>query len=194
MQDVIPIIADLILQGYLGLFIACFLINLLPFGPSNMVMAGIASLLLPDISWILIGIIVALSAVFAKLIHYGIVRSSRTVLSEERVSKLDWEKNRVEKWGAFALFFAAASPFPDDPIIVYVALTKYSIVKLSLSYYAGKVIVTLAGAFLGYVVGGLFDSVPLIIASIALTVMITLYLFFKERNPEDLPEESVVIE
>ena len=194
MQDFIPIITDLILQGYLGLFIACFLINMLPFGPSNMVMAGIASLLLPEVSWIAIGIIVALSATIAKLIHYGIIRSSRAVLSEKSLSKLDWERNRVKKWGAFALFFAAASPFPDDPIIVYVALTKYNIIKLTLSYYSGKVIVTLAGAFLGYIVGGLFDSLPLIIGSIALTLIITVYLFKREREPSDTIVEPTLME
>ncbi|MHA1909477.1 MAG: hypothetical protein ACW98Y_19420 [Candidatus Thorarchaeota archaeon] len=185
MQGIEQIFTDLVTMGYLGVFIACFLINMLPFGPSNMVMAGIAALALPSLSWIAIGVIVAFSAVLAKLIHYWIVRSSRIVLSENTISKLDGEKQRVEKWGALALFLAAASPFPDDPIIVYVALTKYSIIKLSLSYYLGKVAVTLAGAFLGYIVGGLFDSLPLVIGSIALTLIITAYLFLRESKDED---------
>ena len=190
MQNIAQIFTDLVLQGYLGLFIACFLINMLPFGPSNMVMAGIAALLLPALSWIAIGVIVAFAATLAKLVHYWIVRGSRKVMSDKNLSKLDREKQRVAKWGAFALFFAAASPFPDDPIIVYVALTKYNVLKLSISYYSGKVAVTLAGAFLGYIVGDLFDSLPLIIGSIALTLIITLYLFTREAESTGSNTES----
>jgi membrane protein YqaA with SNARE-associated domain len=185
MQGLEQIFTDIVTWGYIGVFVACFLINMLPFGPSNMVMAGIAALALPSLSWFVIGVIVAFSAVLAKLIHYWIVRSSRMVLSEENLSKLDCEKQRVEKWGALALFFAAASPFPDDPIIVYVALTKYSVLKLSLSYYIGKVAVTLAGAFLGYIVGGLFDSVFLVVGSIVLTLIITAWLFTRETGIKD---------
>lgn len=185
MQGIEQFFIDVVTLGYLGVFIACFLINMLPFGPSNMVMAGIAALALPTLSWVVIGVIVAISATLAKLIHYWIIRGSRMVLSEENLSKLDGEKRRVEKWGAFALFLAAGSPFPDDPIIVYVALTKYSIVKLCLSYFTGKVIVTLAGAFLGYIVGGLFDSILLVIGSIVLTLLITAYLFLRESKSDE---------
>jgi len=192
MQGLEQIFTDIVTWGYLGVFVACFLINMLPFGPSNMVMAGIAALALPALSWVIIGIIVALSAVLAKLIHYWIVRSSRLVLSEESISKLDREKERVEKWGALALFFAAASPFPDDPIIVYVALTKYNIIKLCLSYFTGKVVVTLAGAFLGYIVGGLFDSLFMVIGSIILTLVITAYLFTRETSAEKNQTSSVI--
>ncbi|MHA2426113.1 MAG: VTT domain-containing protein [Candidatus Thorarchaeota archaeon] len=185
MQGIEQIFTDIVTWGYIGVFVACFLINLLPFGPSNMVMAGIAALALHTLSWIIIGVIVAFSAVLAKLIHYWIVRGSRMVLSENSLAKLDREKQRVEKWGALALFFAAASPFPDDPIIVYVALTKYNILKLTLSYFTGKVIVTLAGAFLGYIVGGLFDSLPLVIGSVALTLIITAYLFLRTDDSKE---------
>ncbi len=186
MQDIAQLITELILQGYLGLFIACFLINMVPFGPSNMVLAGIASLLLPAMGWVPIGIIVALAATSAKAVHYYILRSSRLILSEESLARLDAEKRRVEKWGALALFFAAASPFPDDPIIVYVALTKYNAAKAFLSYYSGKVIVTLAGALIGGIIGDIFEPLPLIIASIALTVIITVYLFTHEKGDDEL--------
>ncbi|MFW9907285.1 MAG: YqaA family protein [Candidatus Thorarchaeota archaeon] len=186
MQDLAQIITDLILQGYAGLFIACFAINMLPFlSPSNMVLAGVASLLLPSMNWVIIGLIVAVASTLAKVIHYYVVRGSRTVLSKERLDRLDAEKQRVEKWGALALFIAAASPVPDDPLIVYVGLTKYNVVKLVVSYFIGKAVVTLAGAFIGYAVGGYFESVPIIIASIALTALITGILFKRRTEAED---------
>ena len=166
MQDIFQFITEMISQGYVGLFIICFAINMIPFlSPSNMVLAGAAVLTLSILGpvglteAVLIGIIVAITATLAKLIHFYVVRGSRVILSEERLNSLDSEKQRVEKWGALALFIAAASPVPDDPLIVYVGLTKYSTVKFLISYFTGKVAVTIAGAVIalfGLALGGGF--------------------------------------
>jgi membrane protein YqaA with SNARE-associated domain len=177
-------ITDL-LGGHLGLLIACFLINMLPFGPSNMVLAGIAALILPHLDFISIGVIVAAAATSAKFMHYWTVRGSRQIMSDERLSSLEKERERVEKWGALALFLAAASPFPDDPIIVYVGLTKYNVVKFLVSYFIGKVAVTLAGAYIGHEIGSYFEPLPVVIGSIALTLIITYYLVRKRSNNDD---------
>ncbi len=190
MQDIAQFLTDLIIQGYIGLFIACFIINMLPFGPSNMVLAGIAQLLLPFMNFVEIGIIVALAATSAKIVHYYLVRSSRLILSDENIAKLDREHRRVEKWGPLAMFFSAGSPFPDDPIIVYVAFTKYNVVKAFSAYFFGKVLVTIAGAFIGGAFSDLFESVPLIIGSIALTLLITIYLFTRESDRSELTTRS----
>lgn len=190
MQDVLQFITDLILTGHLGLFVACFLVNLIPWiSPSNMVLAGLAALLLPFMSWVEIGIIVALSATLSKVILYYTMRGSRKVLSDNQLRSLQYEKERVDKWGSIALALAAGSPFPDDPIVIYVGLAKYNFTKFVLSYFVGKVIVTLAGAFTGYIVGALFESVPIIIGSIALTAIIT-GLIFKRRTEIEEHQKS----
>jgi len=150
-----------------------------------MVLAGAAMLLLPSFNPIIVGIIVAISATTAKLIHFFVVRGSRVVLSDERLASLDSEKQRVEKWGAIALFIAAASPVPDDPLIVYVGLTKYNSVKFTVSYFIGKVIVTILGALIGYSVGSYFESMPIVLASIALTALITGFLFKRKTEGEE---------
>ncbi len=186
MQGLTDFIIDFILQGYLGLFIVCFIFNMIPIaGPSNMVLAGFAMVFLPGANWIIVGIVVAISATLSKLIHYYTVRGSRLVMSEERLALLDRERDRVNKWGAFALFIAAASPVPDDPLIIYVGFTKYSVVKLTLSYFAGKVAVTLAGAFIGEILGPIFESAPIMMGSIALTLIITVILFRPKRDSSD---------
>jgi len=193
MQDIILFISEMISQGqgYFGLLLICFLINMIPFlSPSNMVLAGAAMLLLPSFNPIIVGIIVAISATTAKLIHFFVVRGSRVVLSDERLASLDSEKQRVEKWGAIALFIAAASPVPDDPLIVYVGLTKYGLtkynsVKFTVSYFIGKVIVTILGALIGYSVGSYFESMPIVLASIALTALITGFLFKRKTEGEE---------
>ena len=196
MQDIFSFITEMISQGYVGLFIICFAINMIPFlSPSNMVLAGAAVLTfsilgpvgIPEA--ILIGLIVAITATLAKLIHFYVVRGSRVILSEERLKSLDSEKQRVEKWGALALFIAAASPVPDDPLIVYVGLTKYSTVKFLVSYFTGKVAVTIAGAIialLGLALGGgFFESMPIVVASIALTAIITGILFKRKTEGQE---------
>jgi membrane protein YqaA with SNARE-associated domain len=186
----------MISQGYVGLFIICFAINMIPFlSPSNMVLAGAAVLTFSILGpvglteAILIGIIVAITATMAKLIHFYIVRGSRLILSEERLRSLDSEKQRVEKWGALALFIAAASPVPDDPLIVYVGLTKYNPVKFLISYFTGKVVVTIAGAVIalfGLTLGGsFFESMPIVVASIALTAIITGILFKRKTEGKE---------
>jgi len=182
MQDLYVAIAELIAQGHLGLFIACLAINLIPFiSPSNMVLAGIAALLLPYMSWLEIGIIVALSATLSKLILYYGVRGSRVAMTESMLEKIEYERERVDRWGAIALILSAGSPVPDDPIVIYTGLTRYNVAKFVVAYYLGKVAVTLAGAFLGYTVGALFESIPLVIASIALTAILT-GIIFKRRT------------
>jgi len=195
MQDIFTFITDMILSGYFGLFIICFIINMIPFlSPSNMVLAGAAMLLLPGFNPILVGVIVAIAATSAKLIHFFVVRGSRLVLSEERLQSLDAEKTRVEKWGALAVFIAAASPVPDDPLIVYVGLTKYNTVKFTISYFIGKVAVTIAGALIGYSVGGFFESMPIVLASIALTALITGFLFKRKTEGEESDDLQDILE
>lgn len=196
MQTIFEFITEMISQGYVGLFIICFAINMIPFlSPSNMVLAGAAVLTFSILGpvgiteAVLIGIIVAITATLAKLIHFYVVRGSRVILSEERLKSLDSEKARVEKWGALALFIAAASPVPDDPLIVYVGLTKYSTVKFLISYFAGKVAVTIAGAIIalfGLALGGsFFESMPIVVASIALTAIITGILFKRKTEGQE---------
>ncbi|MFW9913303.1 MAG: hypothetical protein ACFFEU_12580, partial [Candidatus Thorarchaeota archaeon] len=136
MQD---IVIDLILQGYLGLFVVCLAINLIPFiSPSNMVLAAVAYLVMFPGERILseaiiiaaqIGIVVALAATVSKVILYYAMRGSRVVLSESMLAKIDLERERVEKWGAIALLVSAGSPVPDDPIVIYCGLTEYSVPK-----------------------------------------------------------------
>jgi len=195
MQDIITFISNMMLDGYFGLFIICFLINMIPFlSPSNMVLAGAAMLLLPTFNPILVGVVIAISATAAKLIHFFIVRGSRMILSEERLKSLDSEEQRVKKWGAFALFIAAASPVPDDPLIVYVGLAKYSTWKFIVSYFIGKVAVTILGALIGYGVGGFFESMPIVLASIALTALITGFMFKRKTEGEESDKLQDILE
>jgi uncharacterized membrane protein YdjX (TVP38/TMEM64 family) len=72
-----------------------------------------------------------------------------------------------------------------DPLIVYVGLTKYSTIKFLTSYFVGKVAVTILGALIGYSVGSYFESMPIVLASIALTALITGFLFKRKTEGEE---------
>jgi len=200
MQD---IVIDLILQGYLGLFIVCLAINLIPFiSPSNMVLAAVAYLFMFPGERILteaiiiaaqIGVVVALAATVSKVILYYVMRGSRVVLSESMLAKIDLERERVQKWGALALLLSAGSPVPDDPIVIYCGLTQYSVPKFFASYYIGKVAVTIPGALIASAVSSLFGSMPSVIGSIALTAII-LGIIFKRQSDDDSVEKERVVE
>ncbi|MFX0107684.1 MAG: VTT domain-containing protein [Candidatus Hodarchaeota archaeon] len=191
MQDIVQILTSLILEGYVGLFIACFIINMIPFiSPSNMVLAGSAMILLfPGVFSIelaiQIGIVVALSATLSKLVLYWMMRGSRIVLSESMLEKVEYEKARVQKWGAIALFVSAGSPVPDDPIVIYCGLTQYGIPKFLLSYSLGKVAVTIPGALIASAVSALFGDWPTILGSIALTAIILGIIFKRKTETEE---------
>ncbi|MHA1936049.1 MAG: DedA family protein [Candidatus Thorarchaeota archaeon] len=187
MQDIFQFMINMISEGYIGLFIICFIINMIPFfSPSNMVLAGVAAIALGAIiPWPVVGFIVAVAATIAKLIHYYVVRGSRVVLSSERRQAIDRERARVEKWGALALLIAAASPVPDDPLIVYVGLTRYSVPKFLVSYFVGKVAITLAGALIGSQISNLLEPMPIVLASLVLTVVIIGVLFKRKTEGEE---------
>jgi len=190
MQDVVQIVIDLILQGYVGLFIACFIVNMIPFiSPSNMVLAGLAMILLypgPLDLWVAVqvGVVVALSASASKLVLYSTMRGSRAVFSENMLARIEYERERVKKWGAIALFISAASPVPDDPIVIYCGLTEYNIPRFLTSYSLGKVAVTIPGALIASAVSSFFGSAPSILGSIALTAII-LGIIFRKKTEDD---------
>ncbi len=153
-----------------------------------MVLAGLGSLLLPWMHWVSVGLIVALAATLSSFTYYLLIRGSRVALSDKQIERLDSERRRMEKWGSLALFIAAASPVPDDPLIIYAGFIEHPIPAYLISFFSGKVLVTLAGALIGYTVGGLFASLPIAIGSIALTALLTGYLF-KWRTKSEEPDQ-----
>lgn len=102
-------------------------------------------------------------------------------LSERNQARLDVEARKVRRWAFLLLYLAAATPIPDEPVVIPLGLMKYSPTKFFLSYLLGKITITVAGAFLGYWVENNFSSwlspEAMIAISIALTVVITIIMF-----------------
>jgi membrane protein YqaA with SNARE-associated domain len=164
----------------LGILVTSFVLNIIPFmGPSNMLIASNAALLV-NADPFTIGFLVALGSALAKSIHYGITFFVSGFLSEERRKNLDATGLKLKRWAFLALFIVAASPLPDEPVVVPLGLLKYNPIKFFIPYFIGKLSITVVGAYLGKVGQQLLapwiSQEILMVASIILTIIVTLVL------------------
>jgi membrane protein DedA with SNARE-associated domain len=166
----------LVTYGYLGVLLVSLAVNLLPFSsPSNMILAGAVTFLFPSMNPLPVGLAVAVAASIAKAAHYY-VASYLGAKAGNKAERLGSYGRRLGRWGALAAFVAAATPIPDDPVVIPLAIARYSPVKFFLAYFAGKVLVSVAGAYLGrqsaITFQGLFPSNEYIIATAVASVLI----------------------
>jgi membrane protein DedA with SNARE-associated domain len=166
-------------------FLVAFGLNLIPFlGPSNLLIASTAAIGLVNAdatALITIAFLIALAAALAKGIHYMITFFVSGHLSEKNRARLDVEAGKVRRWAFLLLYLAAATPIPDEPVVIPLGLMKYSPAKFFLSYFLGKITITVAGVFLGSWAESNFASwlspEAMIVLSIALTIIITVIMF-----------------
>ena len=166
-------------------FLVAFGLNLIPFfGPSNLLIASTAAIGMVNAdttALLTIALLIALAAALAKGIHYMITFFVSGHLSEKNRTKLDVKAGKVKRWAFLLLYLAAATPIPDEPVVIPLGLMKYSPAKFFLSYFLGKITITIAGVFLGGFVethfSGLLSPIEMVAISIALTVIITVILF-----------------
>lgn len=170
---------DLLIE-LLTILLTSFALNLIPFAsPSNLLIAYNAALL-GTADPISIGFLVAIGAAIAKFIHYIVTFFISGHIGEQRRKRLDAVAPRLRRWGFVALFIVAATPIPDEPVVIPLGLLKYNPAKFFLAYFAGKLSITVAGAYLGRLGEDLLASVisqeAIIIVSIVLTIAITVML------------------
>ena len=172
------------------IFGTSFGFNLIPFaGPSNLLIASTAAIGLGStdpITMVIIGVLIALAAAFAKGIHYMVTFFVSGRLSQKRQARLHTDANKVKRWAFGLLFIAASTPVPDEPIVIPLGLMKYSPVKFFSAYFLGKLAITVAGVFLGGWAGNFIEKwlgldstttfILSIIVSIVLTIAITVII------------------
>jgi membrane protein DedA with SNARE-associated domain len=164
----------------LTILLTSFALNLIPFAsPSNLFIASNAALL-STADPISIGFLVAFGAATAKFVHYIITFFVGTHIGEHRRKRLDAVAPRLRRWGFVALFAVAATPLPDEPVVIPLGLLKYNPAKFYIAYFTGKLSITIAGAYLGRLGQNLLTPVisqeALMILSIILTIAITIIL------------------
>jgi membrane protein DedA with SNARE-associated domain len=166
-------------------FAVAFGLNLIPFfGPSNLLIASTAAIGMVNAdatALIIVAFLIALAAALAKGIHYMITFFVSGHLGEKNRKKLDMEAVRIKRWAFVLLYIAAATPIPDEPVVIPLGLMKYSPVKFFVPYFLGKITITVAGVFLGSWVESNFSSllspIEMVAISIALTIIITVIMF-----------------
>jgi membrane protein DedA with SNARE-associated domain len=164
----------------LGILVFSFALNLIPFaGPSNLFIASNAALWV-DADIFTVGFLVALGSATAKFIHYMVTFFLSGFMSQERRKRLDVAGLKVKRWATLALFVVAATPLPDEPVIIPLGLMKYSPVKVFSAYFAGKLLIGVVGAYFGQLSETIFasvlDQIALMALSIILTIVITVIL------------------
>jgi membrane protein DedA with SNARE-associated domain len=196
-----------IIQLLIILF-SSFGLGLIPFaGPSNLLIASTWALSLgyTDVgSLAAIGLVVALGAAFAKGIHYMVTFFVSGHLSEKRQQRLNADAVKVKRWAFLLLFAAAATPIPDEPVVIPLGLMKYSPAKFFTAFFLGKLLITVLGAFLGAWTNHTFSEwlspEAMIVLSIALTVVVTVILLkvdvgklaekYLKRKPKSLNPDT----
>lgn len=158
-----------------------FLLNIIPFaGPSNLLIASNAAIAAIDVDLFTIGTAVAVGSASAKFIHYLITYFAGKYIGEQRRKKLDAESAKLKKWAMLTLFVVAATPLPDEPVIIPLGLLRYNPAKLFLAYFAGKLLIGIVGAFLGKFGHAISPSwisdQVLIVISIIVTIVVTIVL------------------
>jgi uncharacterized membrane protein YdjX (TVP38/TMEM64 family) len=179
--------------------------NMIPFaGPSNLLIPSWFPFVLENAdatTLALVGLLVALAAATAKGIYFVGTFFVSKHLSQKRQARLDADAAKVRRWAFPLLFLVAATPIPDEPVVIPLGLMKYSPAKFFASYFLGKLVITVAGAFLANRAASAFSEwlspEVMIVISVVLTVVITVillkvdlgklaekYMHRKKANPE----------
>lgn len=153
---------------------------MIPFaGPSNLLIASNASLIV-EADPFTIGFLVALGSACAKLVHYYVTFFIGGFIGQKRREQLNVVASRLNKWAALALFVVAATPLPDEPVVIPLGLLKYNIVKFFSAFFSGKLVITVLGAYLGVLSQSIFmpfvGNDVLMATSIILTAILTIVL------------------
>ncbi|MCW4009418.1 MAG: VTT domain-containing protein [Candidatus Bathyarchaeota archaeon] len=186
--------------------------GLIPFaGPSNLFIASNWVLVLgvtDSPTLVAIGFLVAIGASVAKSVHYMVTFFVSQHLSEKRRKRLDVEAQKVKRWAFLLLFAAAATPIPDEPVVIPLGLMKYNPAKFFTAFFLGKLSITVAGAFLAAWTQSTFSEQlspeAMIALSIILTVVFTVILLkvdisklvekisqkIKGKKPHTTPEQK----
>lgn len=112
----------------------------------------------------------------AKLVHYVVTYFIGAHHSENRRKRQERVNARVGKLAFLALFTVAATPIPDELVIVPLGLMKYNPAKFSLAIFLGKICIAIPGACLGQIDTGLISSTLSQVAHIIVLAVLTIIM------------------
>ena len=140
------IFESIITLGYFGVFLLVVALNLIPFtSPSNLVLAGVI-VYFTDMHPAAIAIIVAIGATLSKFCHFYLSTFLGKRFNHKK-TKLGKYSRILGRWKTLGTFIAAASPIPDDPVVIPLGLMRFDALKFIIAYFVGKIMITFLGAY-----------------------------------------------
>ncbi|MEM2363588.1 MAG: VTT domain-containing protein, partial [Candidatus Nezhaarchaeales archaeon] len=136
--------------GPIGVSLFTFAISLVPFvSPSNALMAMLIAMSFPNMNKLAIGLSVALGATLAKTVHFTAFYGLGKV-----VDKKAGRKRVMSRYGRLIMYImniiAAATPIPDEWIVIPLGLTQASFIWFATTYFIGKLVITIPSAYIGH--------------------------------------------
>jgi len=162
--------------GLIGVFFFTFAVSLVPFvSPSNALKAMLIAMSFPEIDRLAIGLSVAIGATLAKTVYFATSYGLGRVVDKRR-----GRKRSVGRYGRLTMYImnivAAATPIPDEWVIIPMGLSEVSIVWFAITYFTGKLIITVPSAFVGFAIAPFVREAfgrSMWIFSVAIGVVIT---------------------
>ncbi|RLG36093.1 MAG: hypothetical protein DRN91_08725 [Candidatus Alkanophagales archaeon] len=151
MYDISKLLYELVVEwGYLGALIVSILGNFIPFIRIPYLAAiFLVSSSIPELNPLVLGIVSGIGGGIGKLVTYYISRGANVLMSSEQLRRLNALKELIGNYGAIALFIFAATPSPDDVIIIILGVIGYDVRKFLLSCTAGKIVISILTAYSG---------------------------------------------
>lgn len=136
--------------GYAGIFVVSILGNLIPFVPiPYLAVVYFYSMRVAGANPLLVGVVSGLGGAVGKMVVYAVGRGSRILLKKESRERYERLGKLLKSYGALAAFIIAATPSPDDAIIIPLGMMKYDALKLFAGLVAGKIVISVATAYAG---------------------------------------------
>ncbi|RLE65618.1 MAG: hypothetical protein DRJ47_04605 [Thermoprotei archaeon] len=183
-MDIAEFLKVLVQQwGYLGAFIVSVIGNAIPFFPVPYLIAIVLLATSKSINPIFLGIAGGLGGGVGKLVTYYIGKFTGTLVYKGDERQLIALKRLLGNYGALAAFIMAATPSPDDAVLVVLGAIEYNLKKFFIAVTLGKIALTTGITVVVQIfaegIEGLFgegSSLEIIVISLILTVVIMLLI------------------
>ena len=131
---------------------------------------------------LLVAILAGLGATIGETTLYFLSMLGRVILPAKYKERVEAVKLALDKYGPIIIFFFALTPLPDDVIYPVLGIMKYNFVKVFVSCFLGKTLLSGIVVYAGYYsaeyiatfLGGesLFSSVLAVLLGIALAIIV----------------------
>lgn len=165
--------------GYLGIFFVSFLGSasiVIPI-PYTIIIFSMGSLRILDP--FLIAISGATGSAMGEFFGYFLGYYGRGIVGEERRKKMNFVLRVFSRYGAISIFLFALTPLPDDLLFIPLGMMRYSLLKVFVPSFIGKLLMCSILAYGGYLSIGFVEGIfgdggfqTIIISAILLFIII----------------------